>query len=105
MPVMLTESQKKYLRGRGHQLKPVVHVGNAGLSAAVLREIAGALEHHELIKVRVRIGDRNARDTAIESMIEQTGAVLIQRVGHTALIYRPHPEKPRIALPGGRSQT
>ena len=99
MPAMLTESQKKHLRGLGHTLKPVVLVGNAGLTSAVVREIGLALDAHELTKVRVRSGDRDARDAAIASMCEQTGALLVQKIGNTALIYRRNPDQPRIRLP------
>ncbi len=99
MPAVLTEIQKKYLRGLGHRLKPVVLVGNAGLTGAVVREIGFALDTHELTKVRVRTGDRGARDAAIASLCEQTGAALVQRIGNTALIYRANPDQPRISLP------
>ncbi|MDJ0711621.1 MAG: ribosome assembly RNA-binding protein YhbY [Woeseiaceae bacterium] len=98
----LSESQKKYLRGLGHQLKPLVMVGDAGLSESLLAEFESTLEHHELIKVRVRVGDREARDQIIEKLCESSGAALIQRIGNVALLYRPNlnkkPEK-RIRLP------
>ncbi|MBT8144687.1 MAG: ribosome assembly RNA-binding protein YhbY [Gammaproteobacteria bacterium] len=96
---MLKENQKKFLRGRGHDLKPVVLVGNAGLTAAVIREINGALTAHELIKVKLRVGDRDERDIAIATLLEQSGAELVQRVGNTALLFRRNDEKPRIELP------
>ena len=96
---MLTEIQKKHLRGLGHKLKPVVLVGNAGLTSAVVREIGCALDAHELTKVRVRCGDRDERDAAIASLCDQTGAELVQRIGNVALIYRANPDQPRIRLP------
>ena len=61
----LSESQKKYLRGLGHGLKPVVMIGDAGLTEAVLSEFNDSVEHHELIKVRVKVGDRAERDRII----------------------------------------
>ena len=98
----LTEPQKKYLRGRGHQLKPLIMVGDAGLSEPVLAEFESTLDHHELIKVRVRVGDRDARDEIIAKLCETGRAELIQRIGNVALLYRPNlnkkPEK-RIRLP------
>jgi hypothetical protein len=59
----LSEPQKKYLRGLGHALKPIVMVGDAGVSASVVAELDACLEHHELVKIRVKVGDRrcNAR--------------------------------------------
>ena len=97
----LSESQKKYLRGLGHELKPVIMIGDAGLSEGVRAEYAAALEHHELIKVRIRVGDRDARDEMIRSLCDESGATLIQRIGNVALLYRENPEKKKISLPAG----
>jgi RNA-binding protein len=98
----LSEHQKKHLRGLGHKLKPLVMVGDAGLSESLLAEFESTLDHHELIKVRVRVGDREARDAIITSLCDGSGAVLVQRIGNVALLYRPNlkkkPEK-RIRLP------
>ena len=95
----LTERQKRYLRKLGHQLKPVVMTGSDGLKPSVLAEIELALDHHELIKVRVRAGDRGARDELVGKICEEADAALIQRVGHVALLYRRNPEESRITLP------
>ena len=94
----LTERQCKHLRGLGHALKPLVVVGSAGLSASVLAEVNSTLDHHELIKVRIRANDRKDRDTIITELTAKTTAKLVQRVGNIALIYRPA-EKPKIVLP------
>ncbi len=91
--MILTESQKKYLRGRGHQLKPIITVGNAGLSESVLAEFESTLAHHELIKVKVRAGDREVRDEIIVQLCDKHAAVLVQRIGNIALMYRPNPDK------------
>lgn len=96
---MLTEHQKKHLRGLGHKLKPVVMVGDAGLSASLLEEYERTLDHHELIKVKVRVGDRAARDGIIDELCEKSGAELVQRIGNTALLFRRNPEKERVLLP------
>jgi RNA-binding protein len=97
--MQLTERQKKHLRREAHSLKPVVSAGDKGISPAVLGEIERALEHHELIKIKVRIGDRDARNAAIAAMVGTTGAVLVSRVGNIAAIYRPRNENPGIVLP------
>ena len=98
----LSEHQKKYLRGLGHQLKPTIMVGDAGLSESVLAEYESTLDHHELIKVRVRVGDRVARDAIIEKLCADSSAVLVQRIGNVALLFRQNlkkkPEK-RIRVP------
>ncbi len=98
----LSEAQKKHLRGLGHNLKPVVMVGDGGLSASLLEEYESSLAHHELIKVRIRVGNRTARDTLIAELCEHAGAELVQRVGNMALLYRENPEKKKIALPRER---
>ena len=89
----LNESQKKYLRGRGHAMKPLILVGDAGLSESVLAEYESTLLHHELIKVKIRAEDRASRDEMIARLCTEHGAELIQRIGNVALIYRANPEK------------
>ncbi len=101
MNTTLSLAQKKYLRSLGHELKPVLIVGNAGVTPAVVREAMVGLAAHELLKVRLRVGERDARDAAIDALLEATGAILVQRIGHIALIYRRHPERPGIILPSG----
>jgi len=96
--LQLTDQQKKHLRGLGHGLKPVVMVGDSGLSEAVLKEVEQALAHHELIKVRVRLGDRKHRDAAIARLCDETRSHLVVRIGHVALLFRRNAEKPRIQL-------
>ncbi|MBU2677498.1 MAG: YhbY family RNA-binding protein [Gammaproteobacteria bacterium] len=98
----LSESNKKYLRGLGHQLKPLIIVADSGLSESLLAEYEATIDHHELIKVRVRVGDRAARDDIIKTLCSRSSAMLIQRIGNVALLYRPNLKKKlekRIRLP------
>ena len=95
----LSESQKKFLRGLGHQLKPIIMVGDAGLSESVMNEFCSTIEHHELIKVRVRAGDRETRDKIISELCEKGSAELVTRIGNVALVYRRNDENPQIPLP------
>ena len=91
----LNEAQKKYLRGLGHQKKPLIIVGAAGLSASLLAEFESTLSHHEL-------GDRETRDSMIEKLCSVSAAELVQRIGNVALLYRENPDKPatkRLRLP------
>lgn len=97
----LVESQKKFLRGLGHQLKPVLLIGDAGLTDPVLQEFLATIAHHELIKVRVRSGDRETRDAIIEQLCQRGSAQLVSRIGNVALVYRRNKEKPKIPLPLG----
>jgi len=84
----LAEQLKRDLRRRGHALKPVVLIGNAGLSAAVVREIDLSLEHHELMKVRLGGVDRETKQRLIAAICESCHAELVQSIGHIALLYR-----------------
>ena len=84
----LTEKQKPEFRGRAHGLKPVVSIGNAGLSKAVLREIELSLEHHELMKLKIGGAGRDERERIIAQICDSTGAELVQAIGHIALVYR-----------------
>jgi len=86
----LTEKSRRDLRGRGHALKPVVSIGNSGLSKAVLREIELSLEHHELMKIKIGGADREQRKIIIENICDTFKAELVQAIGHIALIYRKH---------------
>ena len=95
-----SEAQKKFLRGLGHGLKPLIMVGDAVLSESVLAEFETTLKHHELIKVSVRVGDRKARDEIIEKLCVAGSALLVQRVGNMALLYRENPKKKKkIVIP------
>ncbi|MGA7801543.1 MAG: YhbY family RNA-binding protein [Gammaproteobacteria bacterium] len=96
----LTERQKRHLRGLGHGLKPVVIIGGAGLTEAVHRELELSLAHHELLKVRVNAGDRAERERMIGELCGRTGAELVQRVGHVALIFKRNRDRPRVSLDG-----
>lgn len=83
----LTEIQKRELRGRGHALKPVVSIGNSGLSKAVLRELELSLEHHELLKIRIGGADRDERRLIIDRICTTFNTELVQAIGHIALLY------------------
>lgn len=98
-PMKLSETQKKYLRGLGHSLKPLILVGDAGLSEGLLAEFESTLAHHELIKVRVNAEGRDARDAMISELCSHSGAELVQGIGNIALLFRRNPDKQRIRIP------
>lgn len=89
----LTEPQKRHLRRLAHALKPVVMVGQHGLSESLLKELDVQLEHHELIKVRANAEDRESRDQLVRELCEHARAELVQRIGHIAVLYRPARER------------
>ena len=91
MPI--TEKQKRWLKQQVHHLKPVVLIGQHGITEPVLAEIEIALDHHELIKIRVNAGDREERDAGIALIRERTRSDLIARIGNIAALYRHNPKK------------
>src|SRR5262249_9057935 len=95
----LSDRQRRHLRGLAHELKPVIRVGNAGLTAAVAAETVRALHDHELIKVKAQVGDREARDLLFVDLARQTASALVHRIGNVAVLYRPNPKLPRILIP------
>ena len=99
MSTELTAAQTRFLRGQAHGLKAMLQVGGKGITDALLAEIDGALEHHELIKIKVAGEDRDARDAMIETIANRAGAALVQRIGHTAILYRPSKDRRQIVLP------
>lgn len=84
----LTNEQKKSLRAIGHNLNPIVTIAGNGLSDSVMVELNRALDDHELIKIKVSVGDRDIKKEVIAEILERTGADLAQQVGNTALIIR-----------------
>lgn len=97
--ISLTAAQTRFLRGQAHGLKAMLQVGGKGVTPALLAEVGQALEDHELIKVKVAAEDREARAELIDAIVEGTGAALVQRIGHTAVLYRPSRDKRQIVLP------
>ncbi len=98
----LTGSQAKYLRGLAHGLKPVVFIGQKGITDALLASAENALAHHELIKVKfVDFKEKKQKKTAAKTIEDMTGARMAGMIGHIGIFYRPHddPEKRRIVLP------
>jgi RNA-binding protein len=95
----LNNAQQKFLRGLSHGLKPVVMVGGKGLTEGVLAELDVALEHHELVKVKISADDRERRDELVAELQVRSGAQLVQRIGNIATLFRRSRERPQIVLP------
>lgn len=100
-PIQPDRKQIKYLRSLAHALKPVVRLGQQGLTAAITRELDIALDRHELVKVKLAADGREARDAQLEALNVSVRSVVVQQIGHTATLYRANPEQPRIDLNGG----
>lgn len=94
----LSTKQKQYLKGLAHNLKPVVLMGANGLTEAVLAEIEIALNHHELIKVKVASEERETKLLIVDAIIRETKAEKVQVIGKTLVLYR-QSEDCKIELP------
>ncbi|MGM0552461.1 MAG: ribosome assembly RNA-binding protein YhbY [Pseudomonadota bacterium] len=94
----LTDAQRRHLRNLAHPRKPVVTIGRNGLTDAVLAELEQALAHHELVKIKVNIGDRDLRNGTVQELCDHTRSQLVQRIGHVATLFRRNPDEPKISL-------
>lgn len=93
----LTPAQRSDLRSEAHGLNPVVMIGEAGLTPAIVKETDAALKAHGLIKVRVFGDDREARIQYYETLCSELGAAPIQHIGKLLVLYRPKVDTPKEA--------
>jgi RNA-binding protein len=99
MSTPLSNPQKRYLRGLAHNLKPVILVGAKGVSPALVAELDGALERHELLKVKFAAEDRETRDAWIADLVAQSRSELVARIGNIVVLFRRSQENALIILP------
>ena len=88
----LTVAHRRELKAQAHALNPVVMIGKTGLSVSVIEELNRGLSSHELIKVKVQVDDRIARNALFEEICQQLNAAPVQHIGKIFVIYRPKPE-------------
>jgi putative YhbY family RNA-binding protein len=96
----LSSAERRALRARAHHLRPTVIVGEAGLTAAVLKEVDLSLARHELVKLRVLTGDRVDRERLIGELCTTLTAFPVQQIGRMLVIYRPRRDAP--GTPAGK---
>lgn len=94
----LTTKQRQHLKALAHKRRPVVLLGNAGITDAVLREIDQALERHELLKIRLPGVERDERARLFRQICESARAEPVQEIGRMAVMYR-RAQKPRLVIP------
>ena len=98
--MQLTNKQKQHLKGLAHHLKPVVLLGANGLTEGVLAEIDLALNHHELIKVKIAADDRETKALMIEAIVRETKATKVTVIGHVLILLKLKPkDESQIDLP------
>jgi RNA-binding protein len=89
---MLSAAERKSLKARAHKLEPVVLIGSKGITDEVVKEVETALKAHELVKVRAPALEREAREEAMHTLCERTGAQSVQTIGKVLVIYRKRDE-------------
>src|SRR5678815_109532 len=97
MPPTLTNKERAHLKARAHALEPVLHVGHAGVTDALVAEVERALTAHELIKVKVGTDDRADRVAIGDELCARTGAVAVHRVGKVVILWRPRPPSESVS--------
>ena len=95
----LTGADKRTLRALGHHLEPLVFVGKEGVSESLVGAVREAHENAELLKVRILDTCSGGRREVARELEDKTGSNLVQILGRTVLLFRRHPEHPRIPLP------
>ncbi len=95
----LSKPQLKHLVNLAHHLKPVIMVGQHGVTESLLNELNIALEHHELVKIKIAGEDRDSRKAMIEQLCEASAAQKIQSIGKTLTLFKRNTKKPKIELP------
>ena len=96
--LFLDEPERRELKARAHTLNPTVTIGNAGLTAAVLNEIATSLSSHELIKIKVMSDERPVREAMLETICNQLNAAPVQHIGKILVVYQPNPDAHKIKI-------
>ena len=96
---MISTKQKLYLKKISHSLKPVVLIGQNGLSENVLNEIDSSIEKHELIKVKISQADKQATNQMVEEILNFTYAEFVNKIGHVIVIFKQNKKNPVITLP------
>lgn len=95
---MLTGKQKRHLRALGHKLKALIQIGKKEIEDALIAETNAALDHHELIKVKLLESCMLDKHEASTMLSQACNAEVAQILGKTFLLYR-QAEKPAIILP------
>jgi RNA-binding protein len=95
-----TSKQRAFLRGEAHHLKPIAYLGKEGVTDAAVRAVAEAFNSRELLKVKVQQeAPVTVREAADELAARIPDVVAVASIGRTAILYRPHPQKPELRLP------
>jgi len=92
----LDKTQTKQLKALAHKLNPIVTVGQHGMKESINDELTLALDFHQLVKIKINLGDRDERDALIAELTKKHQAELVQRIGNVAVLYRRNLEKENL---------
>jgi RNA-binding protein len=92
----MDKNQIKQLKALAHKLKPIVTVGQHGMKDSINDELAIAIDFHQLVKVKISVGDRDVRDTLVEAMAKTHKAELVQKIGNVAVFYKRNFDKENL---------
>jgi len=84
----LNNQQRKALKAKAHHLKPLIRVGQKGITDTLVEETLQTLDRHELIKVHIAGDDREARNNAAEELASRCQAILIHQIGKTSVLFK-----------------
>ncbi len=103
LPAILTGKQRRFLRALAHSLKPVVQIGQKGLTPTLTAELVRALETHELLKVKLDSDQAEDADALRGAIEKGAHCHVVQHIGRTFVLYRQRPKNPEISLPGAKA--
>ncbi|GBU09335.1 RNA binding protein associated with pre-50S ribosomal subunits [Gammaproteobacteria bacterium] len=98
--IKLSKEQRQYLKSLAHHLKPVILIGDKGITDTVITECKKSIAHHELMKIRISGADREARNAAIVQLEDSINATVIQKIGHVVTFFRRNHAEPKISFTG-----
>jgi len=99
--IQLNGKQRRYLRSLSNRLKATVHIGKEGITDALLENLAGEFDHHELVKLHVNPNSALSAKEVGRTLPASANAAWVQTIGNAVVIYRPLDE-PEISLPSGK---
>ena len=92
----MDKNQIKQLKALAHKLKPIVTVGQHGMKDSINDELAIAIDFHQLVKVKISVGDRDVRDTLVDTLAKKHKAELVQKIGNVAVFYKRNFDKENL---------
>jgi len=92
----LSKQQLKHLVSLTHNLKPVIMVGQNGVTENILKELEIALDFHELVKIKIAGEDKEGRAEMIKKLSSASSVEIVQKIGKTLTLYRKNKQKPKI---------